>query len=151
MTVADSASFADESAKTGGLDIQRVCVINARRLTVRVTVDDYRHTFSEDEALPLGGHPPSPPRTGVLHGSGLYERDWQIVRTRGWRIVGRRPLNCPVKQLLDPAREVMSWTTGPACLGSYSRVRVSVTTGPANGTTDHSPAYHRLHRWVTRY
>ena len=61
MTVADSASFADESAKTGGLDIQRVCVINASRLTVRVTVDDYRHTFSEDEAsLWVDTHPRRP-------------------------------------------------------------------------------------------
>ena len=151
MTVADSASFADESAKTGGLDIQRVCVINASRLTVRATVDDYRHTFSEDEASLWVDTHPRRPGPEFFMGSGLYERDWQIVRTRGWRIVGRRPLNCPVKQLLDPAREVMNWTTGPACLGSYSRVRVSVTTGPANGTTDHSPAYHRLHRWVTRY
>lgn len=144
---ADSRSFADGSTTSGPMDLLRVVVINERRLRIRLHVDDLQRRTGRDAAVWIDT---DASRAGAefFIASGLYDSDWMIARARGWRVVGSGPLNCPVDQKLDSERDVIVWTTGRACLGRYSRVRVSAET--RDRVTDYSPRRHTFHRWVAR-
>ena len=147
---ADSATFKDGNSR-GSMDIRRVRVINEKRLTVRVVVKDLRRRAGAGSVsvwLDKNARRSGP----EFHiGSGLWESDWQIGRTTGWRFT-RGPLNCPIDQRLLFKRDVIVFQTGRGCLGRYGKVRVSVTTyGGARGRlVDHSPRFHTFHRWVRR-
>lgn len=149
---ADSRTFHDGTATRSSMDIHRVRVVNERRLTVRVVVDDLQRRAGQGGVTVWldtnGGR--RGPEFGI--GSGLWESDWHIGRASGWRFVGRGPLACPIGQRLLFKRDTIVFTTGRACLGAYRKVRVSVTTsaGRWGRTVDHSPRRHAFHRWVRR-
>jgi hypothetical protein len=145
---AKTGSFIDETTTVGPMDIHRVTVVSRKRLQIRIFVDDLQRRFGRSASVWIDKNPD---RFGAefFIGSGLYESDWQISRARGWRVVGSGPLNCPVDQRLDFRRDVISWTTGRACLGKYSAIRVSAE-ARRGATTDYSPRRHRFHTWVGR-
>ena len=147
---ADSASFADGTSR-GSMDIRRVRVVNERRLTVRVVVKDLRRRAGAGSVSVWLDKNAGRSGPEFHIGSGLWESDWAIGRTSGWRFP-RGPLHCPVDQRLLFKRDVIVFKTGRACLGRYGKVRVSVTTyGGARGRlVDHSPRFHTFHRWVRR-
>jgi hypothetical protein len=130
------------------MDIHRVTVANKTRLQVRIVVDDLQRRTGRSASVWIDTNQARIGPEFVI-GSGLYDSDWMISRARGWRVAGSGPLNCPVDQRLDFRRDVISWTTGPACLGKYSAVRVSAEAGKG-GHTDYSPKRHRFHAWVGR-
>ena len=146
--VADSRSFRDTATTAGPMDIRRVGVVNERRLTVRIHVENLQRRTGRAASAWIDTNPD---RRGPEYfiGSGLWDSDWMIGRARNWRVVGAGPLNCPIDQRLDFRREVIEWTTGRACLGRYRAVRVSVETY-WRGTTDYSPRRHGMHRRVAR-
>jgi hypothetical protein len=146
---ADSRSFADSTADRGGLDIHRVQVINERRLTVRIVVDDLQRRFGQGGVSVWIDSNPGRSGPEFFIGSGLWDSDWQISRTTGWQVT-RGPLNCPTGHRLLFDRDTIVFTMGPACLGRYGKVRVSVTTR-GGGATDHSPARRVFHPWVLRF
>lgn len=145
---ADTKVFRDGGAASGPMDIQRVVVVNEGRLQIRVVVDDLQRRHGRSASVWIDKTSRRPGAEFFI-GSGLYESDWQIGRARRWRVVGNGPLNCPVDQRLNYQRDVIIWATGTACLGQYSRIRVSVETQKGN-RTDYSPRRHRFHDWVAR-
>lgn len=150
---ADSATFRDGKSTPGAMDIHRVRVVNGKRLTIRVVVEDLRRRAGSDSVTVWLDKNPrrSGPEFGI--GSGLWDSDWAISRASGWRFSGSGPLPCPVSQRLLFKRDTIVFTTGKACLGRYGKIRVSATTyGGARGRlVDHSPRYHRFHPWVRRF
>jgi hypothetical protein len=147
---ADARSFADGTTTPGTMDIHRVRVINERRVTIRVVVQDLRRRAGQGSAGAWLDTDQARSGPEFYIGSGLYDSDWMIGRARDWRVVGSGPLACPIDQRLLFERDTIVWTTGAACLGRYGKVRVSVTTQGAWGT-DHSPARRAFHAWVRRY
>jgi len=147
--LAETLSFPDGTTALGPMDIHRVKVVNEERLTIQITVDDLqrRHNHSASAWIDTDSDWRGPE---YFIGSGLYDSDYQIARARDWRVVGSGPLACPIAQTLAFDRDVIRWTTGRACLGSYSTIRVSAETS-WQGTKDFSPARHRFHPWVHRY
>ena len=145
---ADVESFRDGRTTKGSMDIHRVSVVNEKRLQVRIKVANLQKEIGPSAAAWLDT---DPDRKGpeFFIGSGLYQSDWQITRADGWQAEGDA-LACPVDQRLRYADDVITWTTGPACLGSYDEVRVSVETSDGD-TRDFSPARHRWHRWIDRF
>ena len=146
--VADSESFKDGRTTPGGMDIHRVSVVNEKRLQVRIKVDDLKKTYGRGAGVWLDTDPEHKGPEFVI-GSGLYQSDWQISRTEGWKVVSD-PLACPVDQRLRYADDVISWTTGPQCLGKYDQVRVSAET-QTEDAHDFSPARREWHPWVDRF
>ena len=146
--VADSKGFKDGKATEGPMDIHRVSVVNEKRLQVRIKVDNLQKKHGRSAAVWIDT---DPERKGPEYfiGSGLYDSDWQIGRTKGWKVV-KLPLNCPVDQRLRYDDDVISWTTGPKCLGEYDEVRVSAEAADQD-TRDYSPSRHRWHAWVDRH
>lgn len=146
---ADSATFADGTTTPGSLDIHRVSVINEKRLTVRVVVDDLRRARQGGASAWLDT---DAGRAGpeFFITSGLWDSDWQIFRARDWQRTGNGPLLCPVDQRLLYDQDKIVWITGRGCFGSYGKVRVSATT-QGGGETDHSPARRTFHPWVRRF
>jgi hypothetical protein len=147
---ADSRTFADSTADRGGLDIHRVGVINEQRLTVRIVVDDLQRRAGQGSVSVWLDTAPARSGPEYFIGSGLWESDWQIWRTRGWQVSSSMPLPCPIDQRLLFDRDTIVFTTGKGCLGRYGKVRVSVTTR-GGGVSDHSPARHVFHAWVRRF
>ena len=145
--VADSASFKDGKTTDGPMDIHRVSVVNEKRLQVRIKVDDLQKEIGPGAGVWLDTDPDRKGPEFVI-GSGLYQSDWQITRADGWKAVGD-PLSCPVDQRLRYDDDVISWRTGPACLGKYDEVRVSAET-QTQQTHDWSPARRSWHPWVDR-
>ena len=145
---ADSDSFKDGRTTDGTMDIHRVSVVNEKRLQVRVKVANLQKKIGPSAAAWLDT---DPGRKGpeFFIGSGLYQSDWQITRADGWQAEGD-PLSCPVDQRLRYDDDVISWTTGPVCLGSYDEVRVSVETSDGD-RRDFSPARRGWHPWVDRF
>lgn len=146
---ADSESFPDDDTTQGSMDIHRVIVTNEKRLRIRVKVDDLQRRSGRSAIVWIDT---KPKRSGPEYqiASGLWDSDWQIGRARGWTGTGNGPLNCPVDQQMKVDRDVVTWTTGPACLGDYSSVRVSVET-QAGDTIDYGPSRHKFHPSVERY
>ena len=128
------------------MDIHRVSVVNEKRLQVRIKVENLQRKFGRGAGVHLDTDQQRQGPEFVI-GSGLY--DWQITRTDGWKAVGD-PLSCPVDQKLRYDDDVISWTTGPTCLGKYEEVRVSAQTGTED-VRDFRPAKHEWHTWVDRY
>lgn len=149
QAVAASRTFEDSAGTRGPMDIHRVTVVNEKRLTLRVLVDDLqrRHRRSASAWIDTNRDRRGPE---FFISSGLYQSDWQIFRARNWRVVGDGPLPCPIEQALSYKRDVIRWTTGRACLGRYRGVRVSVETRWRK-TVDYSPRRHVLHQRVSRY
>lgn len=150
---ADSSTFQDGTSTRGAMDIHRVRVVNGKRLTIRVVVEDLRRRAGQGSVtvwLDKNAGRPGP-EFGI--GSGLWDSDWSIGRASGWRLSGPGPLACPVDQHLLFEQDVIVFKTGKACLGRYGKVRASVTTyGGARGRlVDHSPRFHRFHQWVQRF
>ena len=89
-------------------------------------------------------------------GAGLHHRQRALPERladqpdRG--LEGRRGTRCrcPVDQRLRYDDDVISWTTGPQCLGKYDEVRVSAET-QTEDDHDFSPARREWHPWVDRY
>ena len=146
---ADSRSFADATTTPGSMDIHRVRVINEKRLTIRIVVDDLRQRAGQGSVGVWVDTNPSRYGPEFHIGSGLWDSDWQIGRARDWKSAGS-VLNCAIDQRLLFDQDTIVFTTGRGCLGSYGKVRVSVTTW-GGGNTDHSPAHHVFHPWVARY
>jgi len=148
LATAQTRTFVDGTTTPGSMDIHRVVVINERRLQIRVKVADLQRRTGRSAAAWIDTNPD---RSGAEYAivSGLWDSDWQIVRARDRRVVGSGPLNCPVDQDLLFRRDVIVWTTGRACLGRYTRVRVAIDT-QRGSEKDHSPGPRRFHPWVAR-
>lgn len=146
--VAESRSFPDGLGTPGPMDIHRVTVVNEKRLQVRIRVENLQKKGGRSASAWLDT---DPERKGpeFFIGSGLYDSDWQISPTEGWKVAGD-PLGCVIDQRLRYKRNVISWTTGKGCLGKYTAVRVSAQTHQGS-TNDFSPAKRKFHPWVERY
>ena len=119
---------------------------NDQRLTIAVHVSDLQPRGGRSAGAWIDTYLRRPgPEFSI--GSGLLDSDWQIGRVRDWE--GTQSLNCPIDQTLQYTDDVITWRTGAACLGAYSRVRVSVVTR-WNGEVDNAPAPRRFTNWVTR-
>ena len=148
--VADAQTFKDGKTTEGPMDIHRVSVVNEKRFQVRIKVDNLQRKHGRSAAVWIDT---DPDRKGpeFFIGSGLYDSDWQISRTDGWKVTSG-PLSCPVDQRLRYADDVISWTTGPQCLGEYDEVRVSAeAAGEDEESRDYSPGRHQWHPWVDRH
>jgi hypothetical protein len=145
--VAESGTFKDGKTTSGPMDIHRVSVANEKRLQVRVKVEDLQPKAGASAALWIDTDKERKGPEFVI-GSGLYDSDWQLSRADGWKAVGD-PLNCDVDQALRYKKDVISWTTGKDCLGTYTAVRVSAETQKRD-TNDYSPAKRKFHPWVER-
>jgi len=135
------------------MDIHRVRVINGKRLTIRVVVEDLRERARQGSVTVWLDK--NARRAGLEFsiGSGLWDSDWSIGRARNWRFAGSGPLHCPVDQRWPFKRDVIVFRPAGPCLGRYSKIRVSATTyrGTRGRLVDHSPRYHAFHRWVRRF
>lgn len=146
---AETRVFVDGTTTPGPMDIHRVVVANERRLQIRVEVADLRRRFWNDNAAAWIDTNADRRGAEFVIASGLWESDWQIFRARGKRAVGTGPLNCPVDQRLLFRQDVIVWSTGRACLGRYTRVRVAVD-AQKGAEKDHSPGPRRFHPCVGR-
>jgi hypothetical protein len=144
----DSETFKDGKTTEGAMDIHRVSVVNEKRLQVRIKVEDLQKKSGPSAGVWLDTDPEHKGPDFFI-GSGLYQSEWQISRADGWKVTGD-PLSCPVDQRLRYDDDVISWTTGPKCLGDYEEVRVSAE-AHAEETHDYSPARHEWHSWIDRY
>ncbi|SDS20895.1 hypothetical protein SAMN04488570_1371 [Nocardioides scoriae] len=126
------------------MDIWKVTLVNEERLTVRIVVDDLQKKAGRSASALLDTNPDQPGAEFQI-GSGLYDSDWQI-----FKVGGNEPLNCPIEQGLNYQSDVIRWTTGPKCLGKYSKVRVRVAT-QSGGNKDYSPGPKSMHPWVARF
>ena len=145
---ADIETFKDGHTTDGPMDIHRVTVANRKRLQVRIKIQELEKKTGRSAGVWLDTDPEHQGPDFFI-GSGLYQSDWQITRTEGWKLKGD-PLSCPVDQRLRYVDEVISWTVGEKCLGSYDTVRVSAQTSDED-VNDYSPDRHKWHGWVDRY
>jgi hypothetical protein len=148
LSSADTESFKDGKTTDGSMDIHRVTVKNEKRLQVRIKVENLKKKIGPSAGVWLDTDRKHRGPDFVIF-SGLYQSDWQISRSDGWKAVGD-PLSCAVDQKLGYDDDVISWTTGPKCLGKYEQVRVSAEAATEE-VRDYSPAKHDWHMWVDRY
>lgn len=127
---AERASYPDPADMGGASlnDIRRVTVDHSdTRVAVRTAVTDLRRRSEGGSAgltIRIDTRRAAGPEFRLT--TGLYSgTDYQLVRVRGGEQVGE-PLSCEHSVRLGFAQDVVRFAAASTCLGSPSRVRVSV-------------------------
>ncbi len=135
-----------------GINVKSLRVHNGARLIMKSKHTDLSRNKSQSIAyyIDVNGSRPGPE---YLASAGFPDSDWQILRMKGWKVVGSGPINCNSDFLARYVRNVTQFALSRGCLGGdRGRVRVSMVAGRtrADGTVlrDYLPARHRFTGWV---
>lgn len=133
------------------VDVKRVRVTNGNRLLLTSQHVDLTRKAVQGVGyfIDVNGRRRGPE---FLVSGGFPDSDFNIFRTRGWRIVGE-PLSCPVTLDIDFEGNWARYSLARDCLdGHRGGVRVSMSAGRsrADGTNavDYLPARKRFTRWI---